>query len=254
MMKLFTVFSVLLVFGVPGLAQKTDNSKTSVIWSADANCDSNNSEVVKALKPQCRTVQVENMTFQIIDVGGVSYALTSRPVRDYLVASVQISNRADSPLEVSAKRARLARYKTPEDFAANVKVAYVTPESQGELRQAEYRESQVIGEKDGDIRSGLRLKDKYEESIERGKVIKKPGIQIDEPAPPPTENPAPSSITSRLRVPREIFDNVLKAKTVPVGEKAAGHLVFKNSGEEKMYLVWYLNAGQIEFVFPSVPR
>jgi hypothetical protein len=246
-------WAFLVLFGTGIVAaQKGEQSKTSVIWSPDPTCHRNNSAEVKALKPVCSSVQVESMTFKIIDFGGVSYAMTHRPVRDYLVASVQISNKATSPIELIAKRSRLGRFKSVEDYAANAKINYATAQSQDELRKVEYRDSEVLGERDGEIRSGLRLMERYEQSKERGKVIQR--TNRSEPAPPQTERQAESLIARDILVPREIFDYVLKSKTLAAGEKAAGHLVFKNSGQEKAYLVLYLNAGQFEFVFPSLPN
>lgn len=251
MLKFSATFLFLLVFSCLGLAQRPDQGKTSVIWSPDPTCHQNNSAEVKALKPVCSSAQVEGMTFQIIDFGGVSYAMTNRPVRDYLVASVQITNKATSPIDVSTKRSRLGRFKSVEDHAANARGNFATAQSQDDLRKVEYRESVLLGEKDGEIRSGLRLMDRYEENKERGKVIQR--TNRAEPAAPQTEREADSSITRDILVPRAIFDFVLKSRTLAAGEKAAGHLVFKNSDEEKAYLVLYLNAGQFEFVFPSLP-
>jgi hypothetical protein len=250
MLKLSATFLVLLVLSGLGLGQRTDQSKTSIIWSPDPNCHQNNSAEVKALRPVCSSAQVENMTFRIIEFSGVSYAVTHRPVRDYLVASVQISNKATSPIEVVVKRSRLGRFKSVEDYAANAKIDYATAQSQDQLRKVEYRDSELLGERDGEIRSGLKLMERYEQNKERGKVIQR--TNRAEPAPPQTERQAESLIARDILVPREIFDYVLKSKTLAAGEKAAGHLVFKNSDQETAYLVLYLNAGHFEFVFPSV--
>jgi hypothetical protein len=252
MLKLSATFLVLLVLSCLGLAQRSDQGRISIIWSPDPACHQNNSAEVKALKPVCSSAQVENMTFRIIEFSGVSYAVTHRPVRDYLVASVQISNKATSPIEVVVKRSRLGRFKSVDDYAANAKINYATAQSQDDLRKVEYRESELLGERDGEIRSGLKLMERYEANKERGKVIQR--TNRAEPAAPQTEREAQSTITSDLLVPREIFDFVLKSRTIAAGEKAAGHLVFKNSDEEKAYLVLYLNAGQFEFVFPSLPK
>jgi hypothetical protein len=252
MLKLSATFLVLLVLSCVGLAQSPDQGKTSIIWSPDPTCHQNNSAQVKALKPVCSSVQVENMAFRIIEFGGVLYAMTHRPVRDYLVASVQITNNAASPIEVIAKRSRLGRFKSVEDYAANARINYANAQSQDDLRKVEYRESEVLGERDGEIRSGLKLMERYEQNKERGKVIQR--TNRSEPAAPQTEREAETSITREILVPRAIFDYVLKSKTLATGEKAAGHLVFKNSDEEKAYLVLYLSAGQFEFVFPPVPN
>lgn len=252
MLKLSATFLVLLVLSDLGLGQRTDQGKTSIIWSPDPTCHQNNSAEVRALKPVCSSAQVENMTFRIIEFSGVSYAVTHRPVRDYLVASVQISNKATLPIEVVVKRSRLGRFKSVEDYAANAKSNYATAQSQDDLRRVEYRESELIGERDGEIRSGLKLMERYEANKERGKVIQR--TNRAEPAAPQTEREAQSTITSDILVPKAIFDYVLKSRTLAAGEKAAGHLVFKNSDEEKAYLVLYLNAGQFEFVFPYLPN
>jgi hypothetical protein len=253
MMKLFATFFLLLVFSPLLLGQTIDKTKTAVIWSPDPNCHQSNSEAVKALKPVCSSVQVEDMTFQIINLGGVSYAMTNRPVRDYLVASVQISNKTNAPMEVIAKRSRLGRYKSAEEYTTNAKGEFGSAQSQDELRQASYREGE-IGEREGGIRSGLRVRDKFEVDYNRGRILRRPGSTIDEPEAPPTENPMPSKITSELLIPKVVFDNILKSKTLASGEKTAGHLVFKNSAGEKAYVVLYLNAGQFEFVFPTMPK
>lgn len=253
MMKLFATFLVLVVFSCLSLGQKADKAKLSVIWSADANCHQNNSPEIKAMNPKCHTAQVEDMTFYIVDVAGVSYAMTHRPVRDFLVASVQISNKATAPIEVNAKRSRIARYKSAEEYAANVKPVYASSQSQDDLRQASYQEGE-IGEKDGGIRSGLKKRDQFEADYNRGRIIRRPGSNIDEPEAPPTENPMPSKITTELRVPKDIFDNILKTKTLSSGEKTAGHVVFKRAPEDTSYLVLYLLAGQFEFVFPVVGK
>lgn len=252
MLKLSATFLVLLVLSDLGLGQRTDQGKTSIIWSPDPTCHQNNSAEVRALKPVCSSAQVENMTFRIIEFSGVSYAVTHRPVRDYLVASVQISNKATLPIEVVVKRSRLGRFKSVEDYTANAKSNYATAQSQDDLRRVEYRESELIGERDGEIRSGLKLMERYEANKERGKVIQR--TNRAEPAAPQTEREAQSTITSDILVPKAIFDYVLKSRTLAAGEKAAGHLVFKNSDEEKAYLVLYLNAGQFEFVFPYLPN
>jgi hypothetical protein len=249
MMKPFATFLVLVVFSCLSFGQKADKPKLPVIWSPDANCHPDNLPEIKAMNPKCQTAQVENMTFYIVDIGGVSYAMTHRPVRDFLVASVQISNKAAAPIEINAKRSRIARYKNSEEYAANVKPAYASSQSQDELRQASYEEGE-IGEREGGIRAGLKKRDKFEVDYNRGRIIRRPGAAIDEPEPPPTENPVPSRITTELRVPKEIFENVLKTKTLAAGEKAAGHVVFKRSPEDTSYAVLCLYAGQFEFVFP----
>lgn len=253
MMKLFATFLVLVVFSCLSLGQKADKAKLSVIWSADANCHQNNSPEIKAMNPKCHTAQVEDMTFYIVDVGGVSYAMTHRPVRDFVVASVQISNKTTTPIEINAKRARIGRYKSADEYAANVKPVYDSSQSRDELRQASYEEGE-IGERDGGIRAGLKKRDRFEVDYNRGRIIRRPGAAIDEPEPPPTETPVPSRITTELRVPKEIFDNVLKTKTLAAGEKAAGHIVFKRSPEDTSYAVLCLYAGQFEFVFPVVGK
>lgn len=252
MLKLSATFLVLLVLSGLGLGQSTDQSKTSILWSPHPTCHQNNSPEVKALKPVCSSAQVENMAFRIIEFSGVSYAVTHRPVRDYLVASVQISNKATSPIEVVVKRSRLGRFKSVDDYAAHAKIDYANAQSQDDLRKVEYRDSELLGERDGEIRSGLKLMERYEQNKERGKVIQR--TNRAEPAPPQTERQAESLIARDILVPREIFDYVLKSKTLASGEKAAGHLVFKNSDEEKAYLVLYLNAGRFEFVFPYLPN
>ena len=233
--------------------QKNEKPKVSVIWSADPTCHQNNSAEVKALRPLCSTVQVDTMTFYIIDYGGVSYAMAHRPVRDYLVTSVQISNKTNSPVGVNPKRSRLGRFKSAEDYAASAKAEYSTAQSQDDLRQASYREAET-GEREGGIRSGLKVRDKYEVDYNRGRIIRRPGASIDEPEAPPTEHPTPSKITSELLIPKVVFDYILKSKTLAPGEKAAGHLVFKHLAEDNSYMVLYMNAGQVEFVFPTVPK
>ena len=246
-------FVILLTVGIAA-AQKLETEKVSVIWSPDSNCHPANSAEVKEMKPQCSSVTIENTTFYIIEFGGVSYAMANRPVRDYFVASVQISNKSASAVEVNPKRSRLGRFKAAEEFASNVRTEYEAPQSQDALRRATYRESEVIGERDGQIRSGLRVRDSYEPDMNRGRIIRRPGAQIQEPAAPQTEAPTPSTISSNILIPRVIFENVLKSKTLAAGEKTAGHLVFRNLEEEKGYLVWYLNVGRIDFVFTTMSR
>jgi hypothetical protein len=235
-------------------AQKSEAPKLSVAWSPDANCHPANSPEVKELNPKCSSVTIENTTFYIIELAGVSYAMANRPVRDFLVASVQISNKSASAVEVNPKRSRLGRFMTADEFAANAKTEYEVPQSQDALRRATYRESEVIGEKDGHIRSGLRVRDRFEPDMNRGRIIRRPGAQIEEPAAPQTEAPAPSTVTSNVLVPRSIFDNILKSKTLAAGEKTAGHLVFRNLEEDKRYLVWRLNVGRTDFVFTTMSK
>lgn len=253
MMKHFATVLLLVFFSSLSFGQKTEREKITVIWGPYANCHWRNSEAVKALKPRCSLAKVEDMVFQIIDFDGVTYAMTHRPVRDFLVASVQVSNKSNSPMELIAKRSRLGRFKSPQEYAADAKGEYSTAQSQGDLQQASYREGE-IGEREGGIRSGLKMRDKFEVDYNRGRIIRRPGSIIDEPEAPPTENPAPSKIASELLIPKVVFDYVLKSKTLASGEKAAGHLVFKHPLEDKSYVVLYLNAGQFEFVFPSMPK
>jgi hypothetical protein len=252
LMRNLLTCACLLLLAFPAVAQKADKSKTSVIWSADPTCHQSNSEEVKALKPQCSAVKVDNLTFYIINYGGISYAMSHRPVRDYLVASVQISNKTDVPMQMNPNRSRLGLYKSIDDYNSNAKPELFAAQSQDALRQADYRESTVIGERDGDIRSGLQLRDKFERNVERGKVIQR--TNRDEAAPPPTEDATPASVTSSLLIPRSVFDYILKTKSIPPGEKTAGHLVFKNRDEQTGYRVFFLNAGSVEFVFPVAAK
>jgi hypothetical protein len=180
--------------------------------------------------------------------------MTSRPVRDYLVASVQISNKTTASVEVIAKRSKLGRFKSVEEYAAAAKGQFGSAQSQDELRQATYQEEQLGVGEEGGIRAGLRKRDPYEVDYSRGSIRRRPGANVDEPEAPPTEKPPPSKIVSELRIPQVIFDNILKSKTLASGEKAAGHLVFKNPPEDKTYSVLYLMAGQYEFIFPTLPK
>ena len=245
-------WACVILLGVGTLVAQT-TPKATVIWSSDPNCDASNSAEVKILNPRCSSVQIETTTFYIIDYDGISYAMTHRPVRDYLIASVQISNKTVLPLEIKAKRARLGRYPTSDDFVENTKAIYVGAESQDDLRQAIYQEG-VVGEREGGIRSGLKKRDKYEVDYNRGKYVRRPGAAIDEPEAPPTESPSPYQITSELLIPKMVFDFILKGKTLAPGAKTAGHLVFKQPPEDKSYLVLYLSAGSVEFVFPTVKK
>ena len=252
MMKPAATFLLLLMFSCLCLGQKNDKQKVSVIWGSEPGCHPNNTQEIKALEPECAIVVVDNLTFRIVTVGGVSYAMSNRPVRDFLVASVQIANKSESPIQLSPNRSRLAIFKTAEDYAADAKPALHYAQSQDDLRQAAYRESTVTGEKDGEIRSGLRVRERNEDVTSRGQIVSR--TTILEPAAPQTENPAASIVTNSLLVPRAVFDYILKSKSLPAGEKAAGHLVFKNLDEVKGYRVLYLNAGSIEFVFPEVSK
>ena len=232
--------------------QKPETAANSVIWGEDAGCHPANSEAIKALKPQCSKVQVDTVIFYIATVDGVSYAMSYRPVRDFLVASVQISNKSGEPLQLRPSRSRLGHFQSPQAHLTSAGGDFVVARSQGDLRQAVFHESTVIGEKDGEVRSGLRLREKFERNVERGRIIQR--TNRNEAAPPPTEGSAPSIITSSLLVPRAIFDNVLKSKTLAAGEKTAGHLVFKDTENEKSFRVLFLNAGKFEFVFPVTPN
>jgi hypothetical protein len=198
-------------------------------------------------------VQIENVTYNIISYGGVLYAMSRRPVRDYMVASVQITNKSDAPIQLNLNRSRLGLYKSQEDYAANAKAEFSPYQSQDDLRRASYRESSVVGERDGEIRSGLRVQERHEDV--RGKdqrIISR--TTIYDPAAPQSEDPAPSVITSSLMIPRSVFDNILKAKTAAPKEKIAGHLVFRNFDDVKGYRVLYMNVGTVAFVFPDPPK
>jgi hypothetical protein len=254
MMKTVATFLLTLAFAGLCLGQKNDKPKVSIIWSSDPGCHHSNPDEVKAAKPKCSSVQIDTeTTFYIIEFEGVTYAMSHRPVRDYLVASVQVSNKGQSPIDINPKRARLARFGSQADYAGNSRPVFASAQSQDDLRKATYQEGE-IGERDGGIRSGLRKRDRHEVDYNRGRVITRPGASIDEPEAPPTEAPMPSRISSDLLVPKVVFDNILKSKTLSVGEKAAGHLVFKHPPEDKSYLVLYLNVAQMDFIFPSVPK
>ena len=251
MKSLCTSFLSIAVLACLAAGQKNEKSKVSVIWGPDPTCHEKNSTQVKALK--CTTVELDTVTFYIVKYSGVYYAMSHRPSRDYLVTSVQISNRSDSAIHVTPLRSKMASFTSESEFSGGVKGDVVSAESQDDLRQASYRESTVIGEQDGGIRSGLRVEERYENTVNRaGRVVSR--VTRIEPAAPPSSNPTPSAITNEVRVPRVIYNNVMKSKTMAAGEKMAGHVVFKAPDKESRYIVFYLNAGSIEFVFPAAPR
>jgi hypothetical protein len=240
------VSALLLSCAVHG--QKNPQPQVSVIWSADANCHAGNTPEVKAMRPECSLVELDTVTFAIVNYGGVSYAMSHRPVRNYLVASVQISNRSDTPIQASPLRSKIVRFKDVAAFAANTKGESSNAQSQDDLRRASYREATVTAESDGGIRSGLRVQERYEDTRNRSqRVVSR--ATVNEPAAPPSSDPTPSAITNQVLIPRAVFDNVMKSKSIASGEKAAGHIVFK-APEKDGYIVFYLNAGPIEFVFP----
>jgi hypothetical protein len=254
MKKLTVSIFLFLVLSCLVLGQRNDKPKASVIWSRDANCHQNNTPEVKALRPQCSSVQVDTMTFYIVNYAGVWFAMTHRPSRDYLVASVQISNKSDAAIQVNPLRSKISRFQSVDEFIANSKGNSAPALSQDALRQASYRESTVIPENDGGIRAGLRVEERYEDTVNRsGRVVSR--VTRLEPAAPPSSKPTPSIITNSLLIPSAVFDNIMKSKTIAAGEKVAGHVVFRNPDEEKVgYTVFYLNAGEIEFVFPAQPK
>ena len=232
------------------LGQKADKPKLSVIWSPDADCHPNNTSEVKALGPRCSTAEADGSTFYIVNFGGVSYAMAQRTARDFLVASVQISNKSEEPIQVNPLRSKVIRFKTVDEFLAKAKGDSFSARSQDDLRQASYSESSYIGEGEGGIRPGLRVEERYEDVVDKnGKVVSR--TTRLEPTAPATSKPAPSRIRAEVAVPLEIFDNVLKSRILNSGEKAAGHVVFKDS-EKRDYVVFFMNAGPLEFVFPTV--
>lgn len=249
MKKLIACVSATLLLACFAFGQKNEKPKVSVIWSPEPGCHQNNTAEVKDRRPVCSTAQVDTMTFYIINFDGVSYAMTHRPVRDYLVTSVQISNKSETPIHVTPLRSRISRFKSAGDFTNGSKGDQSSALSQDNLRQASYRESTVIGEADGGIRSGLRVEETYEETVSRGRVVSR--TTRTEPAAPPSSNPTPSMITNSVLLPREVFDYVMKSQTIGAGQKAAGHVVFKGVEKDEGYVVFYLNAGPIEFVFPT---
>lgn len=253
MKSLCTSFLSIAVLACLASGQKNEKPKVSVIWGPDPTCHEKNATEVKALKPECSSVELDTVTFYIVKYAGVYYAMSHRPSRDYLVTSVQISNKTESAIHVNPLRSKMASFARESDFSAGAKGDVVSAESQDDLRQVSYRESSVIGERDGGIRSGLRVEERYEDTIDRnGRIVSR--VTRIEPAAPPSSNPTPSMITNEVRVPRAVFNNVMKSKTMAAGEKIAGHVVFKAPDKEGRYIVFYLNAGSIEFVFPAAPK
>src|SRR5215204_1929001 len=252
MKKPVTCVFTILAFACLVYGQKNEKPKISVIWSPDADCHVNNSPEVKIRNPQCSTVQLDELTFYIVHFGGVSYAMTHRPARDFIVASVQISNRSFEAIQVNPLRSRVARFRSKEQFTANSKGDITPALSQDQLRQATVHESTVIAESEGGIRAGLQVQERYEDTLNRSRTRVISRTTINEPAPPPSSNPTPTAITNNILIPRAIFDKVMKSRIVPIGEKAAGHIVFKDSENKDDYVVFYMNAGAIEFVFPTV--
>lgn len=249
MKKVTAALCVVLFLTCFGLAQKTDKSKISVVWSADPNCHVTNTAEVKAIGPQCSVAQVEGVTFYIVTYAGVSYAMSHGTARDFLVASVQISNKSKAAIEVNPLRSKVTRFKNMDEFMAKAKGESFSARSQDDLRQASYTES-TYGESEGGIRPGLQVQQRYEDVVNRsGRVVSR--TTRIEPAAPPTSKPTPTRVRSEVAVPFAIFDNVMKSRTIGSGEKAAGHIVFKDS-EKKDYVVFFMNAGPIEFVFPTV--
>src|SRR5215218_11024050 len=161
------VISVFIILALACLvsAQRNDKPKLSVIWSPDADCHPNNSPEVKVLRPKCSTVQLDEVTFYIVNFAGVSYAMSHRPARDFIVASVQISNRSFEAIQVNPLRSRVIRFKSEKQFTANSKGDTAPALSQDQLRQATVREETVVAEHDGGSRSGLQVQERYEDTL-----------------------------------------------------------------------------------------
>jgi hypothetical protein len=227
---------------------QNEKQRLSVVWSADANCHPQNAADARALGPRCSSADVEGTVYYIITAAGISYAMTYHAARGFSIASVQISNKTDQQVDINPFKSRAVRFASADEFFRGAKGKAFSALSHDDLRKTSYRDHEVAAEPEGGIRPGLRVEERYEDTISRsGRVVSR--TTVLEPKAPPTENPLPKRTDTNLLVSRAIFDNLLSAKIVPPRQKVAGHLVFKNSGEEG-FVAFVLPAGQLNFVFP----